>query len=162
MSPLAAWENFYVIVGSSAGALTGLVFVALTLIGDEQRRGASGSIPAFSTPTVAQFGAVLLLAAILSAPWSVLLQLGLLLAAFGLGMLIYTTIIMRRLRHQEIYMPVLEDWLWYGVCPLVAYSGLIVMATLLLSHPAPALFGIAGVMLLLLFNGLHNAWDIVT
>ncbi|HEY7975426.1 MAG TPA: hypothetical protein VID72_08810, partial [Ktedonobacterales bacterium] len=88
--------------------------------------------------------------------------LGLLLAAFGLGMLIYTTIIMRRLRHQEIYMPVLEDWLWYGVCPLVAYSGLIVMATLLLSHPAPALFGIAGVMLLLLFNGLHNAWDIVT
>jgi hypothetical protein len=28
MTPLAPWANFYVIVGSSAGALTSLVFVA--------------------------------------------------------------------------------------------------------------------------------------
>ncbi len=32
--PLQAWENFYVIVGSSAGALTGLQFVVLTLIAE--------------------------------------------------------------------------------------------------------------------------------
>jgi len=31
-STLSAWENFYVIVGSSAGALTGLQFVVMTLI----------------------------------------------------------------------------------------------------------------------------------
>src|SRR5207247_3359319 len=31
-SPLQAWESFYVIVGSSAGALTGLQFVVMTLI----------------------------------------------------------------------------------------------------------------------------------
>lgn len=28
-NPLAAWENFYIIVGSSAGALTGLQFVVI-------------------------------------------------------------------------------------------------------------------------------------
>ena len=34
MTPLAGWENFYVIVGSSAGALIGLQFVVITLIAD--------------------------------------------------------------------------------------------------------------------------------
>src|SRR3954468_664181 len=32
MSAVAGWENFYVIVGSSAGALIGLQFVVMTLI----------------------------------------------------------------------------------------------------------------------------------
>ncbi len=31
MNPLAGWENFYLIVGSSAGALIGLQFVVITL-----------------------------------------------------------------------------------------------------------------------------------
>lgn len=162
MSPLSAWENFYVIVGSSAGALTGLTFVAITLIGEAQRPGASGSVPAFTTPTVVQFGVVLLLASLLSAPWPFLSQLGLLLLVVGLGLLVYAIIITWRMRHQDIYTPVLEDWLWYVSVPLVAYSGLVVAALLLASHPAGTLFGIAGVMLLLLFNALHNAWDLVT
>jgi hypothetical protein len=34
MIALAGWENFYVIVGSSAGALIGLQFVAIALIAD--------------------------------------------------------------------------------------------------------------------------------
>lgn len=162
MSPLSAWENFYIIVGSSAGALTGLTFVAITLIGDEQRRAASRTIPTFTTPTIVHFGVVLLLTAILSAPWPFLWQPGLLLVACGLGMLIYCASVVWRLRRQEIYSPVLEDWLWYGISPLFAYSGLVVAAILLASYPVSSLFGIAGVMLLLLFNGLHNAWDLVT
>ena len=36
MSLLAAWQNFYVIVGSSAGALIGLQFVVITLIADSR------------------------------------------------------------------------------------------------------------------------------
>jgi hypothetical protein len=34
MTALAGWESFYVIVGSSAGALIGLQFVVITLIAD--------------------------------------------------------------------------------------------------------------------------------
>jgi hypothetical protein len=41
-SPLAAWESFYVIVGSSAAALTGLQFVVMALIADAPRRHARG------------------------------------------------------------------------------------------------------------------------
>ena len=38
---LSRWEAFYVIVGSSAGALTGLWFVVITLVGESNipRRG---------------------------------------------------------------------------------------------------------------------------
>ena len=35
-SILTPWSNFYVIAGSSAGALTGLMFVVITLIADRR------------------------------------------------------------------------------------------------------------------------------
>jgi hypothetical protein len=51
MTATAGWENFYVIVGSSAGALIGLQFVVITLIADMPiaERGAQAS-SAFATP----------------------------------------------------------------------------------------------------------------
>jgi hypothetical protein len=65
MTTLAGWENFYVIVGSSAGALIGLQFVVITLIanrpiGPGQGEGAG----AFATPTIVHFGTVLLISAV--------------------------------------------------------------------------------------------------
>ncbi len=36
--PLRAWETFYVIVGSSAAALTGLQFVVIALIAESRVR----------------------------------------------------------------------------------------------------------------------------
>lgn len=162
MSPLTEWANFYVIIGSSAGALTGLTFIAVTFIGDEQRRGAGLAIPAFTTPTVVQLGLTLLLSAALSAPWSTLTQVATLLVIAAIGMLIYGAIVVRRLRRVESYKLVLEDWVWYGICPLIANLGLGVAALLLADHPTPALFGVAAVLLFLIFIALHNAWDIVT
>jgi hypothetical protein len=32
MAPLAAWQNFYVIIGTAATTLTGLLFVVITLV----------------------------------------------------------------------------------------------------------------------------------
>src|SRR5947209_6821558 len=70
MALLTAWDNFYVIVGSSAGALIGLTFVVITLIDRTQEwRDMDGGLAAFTTPTVVHFGTVLLVAAMLSAPW---------------------------------------------------------------------------------------------
>ncbi|HEX8729904.1 MAG TPA: hypothetical protein VF739_14835 [Ktedonobacterales bacterium] len=162
MSPLSAWDNFYVIVGSSAGALTGLTFIAITLIPDERRRGANLSVPAFTTPTVVHFAMALLISAALSAPWPSLAPLSALLVVVGLGMLAYGGIVVRRLRRVEEYDLVLEDWLVYGACPLVVYLGLVVAGALLANHPTPALFGVAAVLLALLAMALHNAWDLVT
>jgi hypothetical protein len=164
MSPLTAWENFYVIVGSSAGALTGLTFVAVTLVAGLQQQRAGGAIAAFTAPTVVQFGAVLLVSAILSAPWPALSPLALLLGLSGLAGVLYTALVVRRLRRldQNVYELVPEDWLWYAACPLVAYTALLAAAILLPFGPGPALFATGGVLLLLLFVGIRNAWDIVT
>jgi hypothetical protein len=162
VSPLTAWDNFYVIMGSSAGALTGLTFVVITLVTRIRERSASSALGAFITPTVVHFGAVLLVCAILSAPWPALSLAALLLSLCGLGGAAYGALIVQRMRRRITYQPVPEDWLWFAVLPLVAYIALVVAAILLPGRPAPALFGIGAVMVLLLFVGIHNAWDMVT
>jgi hypothetical protein len=160
-SALKAWESFYVIVGSSAGALTGLQFVVMTLIG-EAGRGRSDSIAAFGTPNVVHFCAALLVAAILSAPWTGLLYPGLTVAACGALGVLYSAVVIRRARRQRGYEPVFEDWLWHTVLPLLAYAALLVTGALLEWGAASALFVIGAAVLLLVFIGIHNAWDTVT
>jgi hypothetical protein len=60
------------------------------------------------------------------------------------------------------YTPVLEDWIWHSLLPLIAYGTILTAATLLPGDPAACLFAIAASALLLLFDGIHNAWDAVT
>ena len=160
MPPFAAWESFYVIVGSSAAALTGLQFVVITL-GAEKRAGDSGTTRAFGTPTVVHFCAVLLVAAILSAPWPAVIGAAVALAGCGVAGVIYVVIVMSHTRRQTLYQPVLEDWLFHCVFPLILYSTLVVAAATLPRTPTPSLFAIAATSLLLLFSGIHNAWDAV-
>ncbi|MFL5706127.1 MAG: hypothetical protein ACJ8AG_25385 [Ktedonobacteraceae bacterium] len=162
VSLLITWENFYVIIGSAAAALTGLMFVVITLIAGTRVRRSSGTIAAFGTPNVVHFGVALLVAAILSAPWQVLWNAGLLLGLSGLGGMTYVVIVVRRSRRQTDYQPVLEDWLWHAVFPLVSYTVLVVAAIMLPGNPDLALFVIAAVTVLLLFIGIHNAWDAIT
>jgi hypothetical protein len=162
---LTTWQNFYVIIGSSAGALTGLMFVVITLIAGTRLRRSSEPVAAFSTPNVVHFCVALLVAAILSAPWQALWNASLLLSLCGLGGAIYVVIVLRRLRRvrqQTAYTPVLEDWLWHTVFPLVSYTALVVAAIMLPGNPAPALFVTGAATVLLLFIGIHNAWDTVT
>ena len=45
----AAWESFYVIVGSSGGALIGLQFVVITLLPDRRHQTTPGGLNAFAT-----------------------------------------------------------------------------------------------------------------
>jgi hypothetical protein len=163
MTALSEWENFYVIVGSSAGALIGLQFVVLTLIAAmPAARGTAQAGAAFSTPNVVHFGAVLLLAGILSAPWKDISFAAVVWGLLGLSGIVYEIIVARRMRVQSVYKPVFEDWLFHVVLPLAAYATLAVMAFAAGSHLRGALFGIGAAAMLLLFVGIHNAWDAVT
>jgi len=162
VSPMAAWESFYVIVGSSAAALTGLQFVVIALVAEGEKRSSRREIDAFGTPTVVHFCAVLLLAAILTAPWQALANVTLALGAAGAAGVVYVAIVIRRARRQQGYKPVFEDWLWHALLPFSAYLGIVAAAVLLQRDPAPALFVIGAAALLLLFIGIHNAWDTVT
>ena len=160
---LTTWENFYSIVGTAAATLTGLMFVVVTLTAGLRRQATSNDTTgAFSTPNVVHFGIALLIAALLSAPWSGLGIPDLLLGLVGLGGTIYIVIVMRRFTRQRTYKPVLEDWAWHIVIPFVCYAALFISAIIFLSDPVLAMFFIGAVTVLFLFIGIHNSWDTVT
>ena len=161
---LSHWQNFYMIMGTAAATLTGLMFVATTIIAgiDTHVPTANAGVAAFNTPTVVHFCAVLLLAGILSAPWQTNTSLSLVLGLSGLGMVFYLVIVLRRMRRVPHYQSTLEDWSWYMVLPLIAYISLIVAAMMLSANPAPALYIVSAAMGMLLFIGIRNAWDNMT
>jgi hypothetical protein len=163
MTATAGWENFYVIVGSSAGALIGLQFVVITLIADMPiAEGGAQASSAFGTPTIVHFGAVLLLSAVLCAPWHRIGAAAVLWGLVGLTGILYEIIVARRMRVQVAYTPELEDWLFHVLLPFAAYATLAGSAYAARAHAREALFGVGAAALLLLFIGIHNAWDNVT
>ena len=162
VSQLSTWQNFYVIVGTSAAALTGLMFVVVTLIAGTRNPRSSEAVGAFGTPTVFHFGFALFIAALLSAPWHTLWQVSLLLGLSALAGVAYIIIVIRRALRQNDYQPVLEDWLFHIILPFVSYAAFVISAIVLPGNPLPALFIIAAASLLLLFIGIHNSWDSVT
>ena len=161
-SIFSAWESFYVIVGSSGAALTGLMFVVVTLIADRPQLGSSNAIDAFGTPTIVHFCVALFVAAVVSAPWSSIVIVDWLLLALGVFGLVYQAIILFRARRQTTYQPVFEDWLWHTILPTFAYLAFLVAGLFLRRDATPSLFAVGGATLLLLFIGIHNAWDTLT
>jgi hypothetical protein len=159
---LVAWESFYVIIGSSAAALTGLQFVVIVLGAEVNALGAATAIRAFGSPTIVHFCVVLLIAAIMTAPWHALSPVALALGASGIGGLVYGIVVVRHARRQTDYVPVLEDQIWHFTLPLLAYASLLVASVVLSRHAVESLFVIGAAALLLLFIGIHNAWDAVT
>ena len=162
MTAISGWENFYVIVGSSAGALIGLQFVAITLIADRPiTPGQALAGSTYATPTIVHFCAVLLLSAILSSPWQGVGSAAVAWGLLGLAGIIYEIIVTLRMRHTP-YRPEFEDWLCHSILPLAAYLTLAATAFAAHAHVHGAMFGVAAAVLLLLFIGIHNAWDAVT
>jgi hypothetical protein len=163
MTVLGGWENFYVITGSSAGALIGLQFVVIMLLAANPiPEGNAQTGSAFATPSVVHFGVVLLLSAIASAPWNGINIVAVLWGSVGLCGVVYAIVVSRRMRVQSAYKPVFEDWLFHALLPFAAYSALVISACAVFSHVRPALFLVGTAALLLLFIGIHNAWDAVT
>lgn len=161
VSELAHWDSFYVIVGSAAGALIGLQFVVLTLIAANPPRRAAEGGAAFVTPTIVHFGTAFFLAALLRVPWGSIAPAAILWGIAGLAGVVYAVIVMRRMARQPVYQPEFEDWLFHMALPLGAYAVLTLSAFAAASYTSEALFGVGAATLLLLFIGIHNAWDAI-
>ena len=162
VAALGAWDNFYVIVGSGAAALTGLMFVVITLISSISRRRNSGASSAFSGPNVVHFSVALFVSAMLTAPWQALWPVALVLGVCGACGMIYVTTVYLRMRRQKDYVSVLEDWAFHVILPFASYLTFVIGACVLPINPTPTLFAIAAATILFLFIGIHNAWDTVT
>jgi len=161
MHELAEWDSFYVIVGSAAGALIGLQFVVMTLVAQRPPIRATEAGAAFATPTIVHFGTTLLLSALLRAPWHTIIIPAVLWGVVGFGGVAYAAIVVRRMRRQTTYEPEFEDWLFHVALPVAAYALLVLAATAAPFVTRKALFAVGAAVLLLLFLGIHNAWDAI-
>lgn len=159
---LTPWQNYYVIVGSSAVGLIGIQFVVITLIATIRKPAPADTVHAFSTPTVVHLTGALLISAVMTAAWPWLFPASITLAIFGLAGLAYGALVIRRARRQTGYRPVWQDWVWYSILPCIVYAALATSALFLCTATLIASFVIAGSALALLLIAIHNAWDTVT
>jgi hypothetical protein len=156
---LAQWSNFYVIVGSSAGALTGLMFVVIVLTRDLQTPATPHARRSFATPTIVHFTTALSLAAVLSMPRLTRGAIGSILLVAGALLLAYIGWIYYHQRRIEVYEPDLEDLLFHVCFPAVAYASVFAAGASFWAAPNSSLYLVAASMLSLLIIGIHNAWD---
>jgi len=140
--------------------ISGLTFVVIALVAGTGRVYTTG-LRAFVTPTIVHFATVLALAAFLSVPRQSLISLGLGFGVVGVGGLIYGIVIAASIRrHTGSYVPVREDWIWHAILPTLVYGALLVIAFLVRRFTDQSLYGVAAVSMLLLYIGIHNAWDV--
>ncbi len=161
MSELATWNTFYEIVGTAAATLIGLQFIMMSLIAQRPSIGAPDAHAAFGTPTIVHFSSALTLSALMVVPWPSIHVAAMVWGIIGVGGFIYALIVTRRMVRQSAYKPVFEDWLFHAILPIVAYTILSVAGFATPLHTYEALFGIGAAALLMLFIGIHNAYDSV-
>jgi hypothetical protein len=152
------WETFYIVLGTAAGALTGLIFVVSALIGNIPD-ATEETVHAYATPTVVHLGNVLLLSLVFVAPWPSVLLLNLTVGVFGSCGTVYMLLVWRRAIRQTGYTPVFEDWFWYTAMPLAGYVAIVAAAVALHWRTSVSLFLIGGSGVVLLFTGIRNSWD---
>ncbi|HEY1725230.1 MAG TPA: hypothetical protein VGF89_07400 [Steroidobacteraceae bacterium] len=157
---LDAWNNFYVIVGSSAAGLTGLTFVVIALASEAKMVRMSG-LRTFITPIVLHFGSALWLAALASIPGHNVISIAVCMGLTGLVLSAYAAnTTWRMYRGRREYRPVVEDWIWNAFLPLGTYLLLLIAGVIVVWHALLSLYLIGAVALALLFIGIHNAWDL--
>jgi hypothetical protein len=159
-SLLTGWDNFFVIAGSSAAALTGLTFIVITLSAQSGRVNPNG-LKIFITPTIVHFTVVLAFSALLSMPHHTELTLCVSLAVAGILGLIYVGTIATSIRRMtSTYVPVHEDWIWNVILPAIAYCIWLAAAAFIWYSAHASLYAVAAVLVLLMLIGIHNSWDI--
>jgi len=147
------WENYFVLTGTGAVTLIGLLFVVITLGAERRQRDGGRLLRSYLTPTLFHFGVVFLIALVALSPEgdSLILPLGLI----GIVGLIYSLIIMLKLARGH------ETWdalLFHGGIPILCYLGIIAAACLSLSSTNQAYLVFRAVSALLLLAGMRNAW----
>ena len=164
-SQLSAWSTYYVTMATAAATLTGLVFVVITLVRDSETiHPNEEGLATFTTPIVIHFCAALYVSAIFIVPWRGYSGIAVFVGLGGIYGVLYVSRVILRTLHlgHEDYTPDAEDWIWYNFVPLLAYLTILGGAILLPRIALDALFVLAGGVLLLLFAGIRNAWDVVT
>ena len=159
---LQGWQNFYMLSGAAAATLTGLMFVAVTFGSSLVTPETASYTRAFLDPTYMHFVQVLLTSCLLTVPTLGPGFLGAALFAVGAFRLARLQWVFGRYRdaqrrHGDIE---LSDWVMSIALPLLCHLSLMATGAGFLLRRAIALTGLAAVNLMLLFIGIHSAWEL--
>jgi hypothetical protein len=158
---LVEWHDFFVLLGTAAGTLVGLLFVAATVSSGVFSLDRRAPLRVFLSATVVHFSSVLVVSLIMLLPLADWVLLGAMVLACGVVGLGYTLLALRdSVRDGLIGNIDWEDRTWYGVLPIVAYLAETGAAIILVGEDATGSAVLAASMGMLLVVGIHNAWDI--
>jgi hypothetical protein len=159
-NPIAEWRDFYVMIGTAAGAIIGATFVVATLAGTLDSKRDAG-IRGFITPSAVNLGVVLVGAGVLAAPNVPSVFFDIVFGFGGLAGIVYGIVVITRIWAFPLDIP---DISFYIVLPILSYVGFVLAAWWDWKYgdgDAPLRI-LACAFVLLLVVGMRNAWDMAT
>lgn len=158
------WGEFYLLAGSAAAVLIGLIFVVVTLMQDRSRSSVLAGSKLYMGPIVLQVSFVLALSAAALLPEMTTDEFAVLVTAvalWGFGRGIYSIIGISRLRSSDDAPHWTDVW-FYGFIPTLLFVLLAGVALAFWSSLEWSKQGLAFVITSLLLNAIRNEWDLVT
>ena len=155
------WHEFYLMAGSAAAVLIGLIFVVISLMQDRSRSSVLTGSKLYMGPIVLGVSFVLVLSAGALAPGidgQSFAAISAVVAIWGLIRGIMSTRGIARLR-EEVHW---TDLWFYGVIPSVFYVLLGGTAYAFWSGAAWAAQALAGLVTVALLLAIRNEWDLIT
>ena len=156
------WDNYYLMVGGSAGALIGLMFVVMTLTAGRETSEIERGKKYYTSPIVWHLAVVLVLSGAAAAPAMPGGLFGLIcmgLGVLGLLMGIRSAVgIVRFFTSPDFAF----DTIRYGVAPALVYVGLIGSGWAVFVGCRWAASAVGADLMALLLVSIHAEWDLVT
>jgi len=158
------WGEFYLLAGSAAAVLIGLIFVVVTLMQDKPRSTMLAGAQLYMGPVVLQVSFVLVLSAAALTPgigprdYAVISAI---VAAWGLFRGVQSTVGIRRLHWQEDPPHWTDQWC-YGVFPTLLSLGVAEVAWAFWINEPWAVHGVAFLVTANLLLAIRNEWDLIT
>jgi hypothetical protein len=157
------WGEFYLLAGSAAAVLIGLIFVVVTLMSDRPRSSVLSGSRLYMGPVVLHVTFVLLLSATALAPGISPTEFAIVsgaVAVWGLVRGLTSTQGIRALTGAD--KPHWTDMWFYGVIPTTLYLLLAVVAFAVWRELSWAAEGVAAVVTAGLLLCIRNEWDLIT
>jgi len=157
------WGEFYLLAGSAAAVLIGLIFVVVTLMQDRSRSSVLAGSKLYMGPVVLQVSFVLVLSAAALTPEISAEEYATVAAAvalWGLYRGVQSIVGINALTGED--KPHWTDVWFYGAIPTVLSLGLAVVSWGFWRAAEWAVFGVATVTTAILLLAIRNEWDLVT
>jgi hypothetical protein len=158
------WDGYFMLLGTAAAGLIGLLFVVVTLTAGHDRAKVTRGQSLYMTPTMLGFAIVLSVSAMTLAPGIAAPMAAVLLgvaAVAGLTNTGWACVGIWGLRKSED-PPHWTDFWMYGATPTAIYVALAVAGAAFAFTAPWAVHALAVVVLALMLQGVRNAWDLVT